>query len=280
MNNLRDDRFSRGWRRWVFGKLSFRRILISLVEVYVVVLVSAWLLSDRLIFQPQPSTYRKGDNVYRIALPDGQKIGMLALTNPIAAYTVLYCHGNAEDLGDIRPVMETYRAQGFSVYALDYRGYGISDGKAGCRAACEDGDAALRHLVTERGIPLNRIIIHGRSVGSGIALHLAARNKVAGLVLESPLLTAFRVRTVIPISPFDKLHNNQRIREISCPLLVIHGDQDVVIPSWHGRKLYDLATVPKQCWWVAGADHNNLLEVDEPGYWSHITRFRDWLGEK
>ena len=268
-----------GWRRWVVGDLSLRRIMISLIEIYVVVLVFAWLFSDRLIFQPQPSSYREGGDISRIALPNGNKIGILALTNPAAAYTVLYCHGNAEDLGDIQPVMQDYRAHGFSVYALDYRGYGISDGKSGCDAACEDGEAALAHLVAG-GVPLNRIIIHGRSVGRGIALHLAARHNIAGLILESPLVTAFRVRTVIPIAPFDKLRNNRRIRELSCPLLVIHGVNDSVIPLWHGKKLYDLATVPKRCWWVPGADHNDLPLTDEQGYWKHVTDFRDWLEDR
>jgi len=136
-----------GWRRWVVGELSLRRIMISLIEIYVVVLVFAWLFSDRLIFQPHPSSYREDSDVSRISLPNGDKIGILSLTNPAAAFTVLYCHGNAEDLGDIQPIMQEYRDHGFSVYALDYRGYGISDGKAGCDAACEDGEAALAHLV-------------------------------------------------------------------------------------------------------------------------------------
>jgi alpha-beta hydrolase superfamily lysophospholipase len=252
-------------------------MMISFIEIYIVVAVLAWLFADRLIFQPQPYSYREGGDITRIPLPNGQKIGLLALTNPAAAHTILYCHGNAEDLSDIHPIMQMLRDHGFSVYALDYRGYGISDGRAGSKAACEDGEAALKHLVSERSIPLNRIILHGRSVGAGIALHLAARNKVAGLILESPFVTAFRVRTVIPIVPIDKLRNNRRIREISCPLLVIHGENDTIIPSWHGRKLYALATVPKRCWWVPGATHNDILMTDEPGYWTHITEFRDLI---
>jgi pimeloyl-ACP methyl ester carboxylesterase len=265
------------WRRWLIGELSLRRMMISLIEIYIALLVFAWLFSDRLIFPPPPPSYQEGGDFYRIPLPDGQKIGMLALTNPAAAFTLLYFHGNAEDLGDIQPTLQKYRDHGFTVYAVDYRGYGISDGRAGSHAACEDGEAALKHLVADRGIPLNRLILHGRSVGTGIALHLAARNKVAGLILESPFVTAFRVRTVIPIAPFDKLRNNQRIREISCPLLVIHGVDDAIIPLWHGQKLYDLATVPKRYWWVPRANHNDIIETDEPGFWRHLTEFRDWV---
>ena len=81
--------FAGGWRRWVVGELSLRRIMISLIEIYLVVLVFAWLFSDRLIFQPQPASYREGGDVSRISLPNGDKIGILALSNPAATFTVL-----------------------------------------------------------------------------------------------------------------------------------------------------------------------------------------------
>jgi alpha-beta hydrolase superfamily lysophospholipase len=93
-------------------------------------------------------------------------------------------------------------------------------------------------------------------------------------------VTAFRVRTVIPIVPIDKLRNNRRIREISCPLLVMHGENDTIIPFWHGQNLYTLATVPKRCWRVPGANHNDILMTNEPGYWAHITQFRDWIARQ
>jgi abhydrolase domain-containing protein 17 len=268
----------KGWmRKWIIGEISGRRMIESLILIYLSVVVLGWFLSDSLIFVPQPSSYREGGPFHRIPVPGGERIGMLELPREDAAYTILHCHGNAEDIGDHYEFLNEYRAHGFQVYAFDYRGYGISDGKPGTTKACEDGEAALLHLVQDRGIPLNRIIIHGRSVGAGVACHLAAKYKVAGLILESPFLTAFRVRTVIPIAPFDKFRNNRRIREITCPLLVMHGENDTIIPVWHGKKLYDLATVPKRCWWVPGADHNDILWTDEPGYWTHCTSFRDWI---
>lgn len=265
---------AREWfKKRVVGEISVRRMIISLIEIYVGVLVLGWFLSDKLIFMPQPSSYREGGLFYRISVPGGERIGMLVLTNATARYTVLHCHGNAEDIGDLYEFLGMYRNQGFQVSAFDYRGYGISDGKPGTARACEDGEAALLHLVHDRGIPLDRIIIHGRSVGTGIACYLAAKYKVAGLVLESPFVSAFRVRTVIPIAPFDKLRNNRRIRDISSPLLVIHGKEDVVIPISHGRKLFELATVPKVAWWVPHAGHNDLFITDPAGYWKHLVDF-------
>jgi len=245
-------------------------MILSLIEVYLCILVFAWFFADRLIFQPHPSSYREGGDFYRIPVSPSEKIGVLALPNPSATWTILHCHGNAEDIGELREFLEQYRDQGFQVYAFDYRGYGISDGQPGSRKACEDGEVALQHLINEKKILINRIIIHGRSVGAGIAAHLAAKFKVGGLIMESPFVTAFRTRTVIPIAPFDKLRNNRRIHEIACPLLVIHGLNDQVIPVWHGRKLFDLAQVPKIAFWVPDAGHNDIPWVAGNAYWKHI----------
>ena len=261
-----------GLKKWVVGEVSARRIMISLIEIYVCLLVFAWLFSDKLIFQPQTPSYREGGDFSRIPVTATEKIGLLSLPNPSASFTILHCHGNAEDVGELHDFLDQYRRQGFQVYAFDYRGYGISDGTPGTSKACVDGEAALNFLVTEKKIPLNRIIIHGRSVGSGIATHLAAKFKVAGLILESPFITAFRVRTVIPIAPFDKFRNDRRLKEITCPLLVIHGINDEVIPAWHGQKLFESAHEPKLAYWVPDASHNDVPLVAGNEYWQKILK--------
>ena len=119
------------FRKRVVGEISARRMILSLIEIYVGVLVLGWFISDKLIFVPQPCSYREGGPFYRIPVPGGERIGILALTNAMARYTVLHCHGNAEDVGDLHEFLGMYRAQGFQVFAFDYRGYGISDGKPG-----------------------------------------------------------------------------------------------------------------------------------------------------
>lgn len=258
--------------KWIVGEISGRRMLTSFLGIYLCILIFAWFFSDRLIFQPQPPSYREGGDYYRIAVSPSEKIGILSLPNPSAPWTILHCHGNAEDIGDLHEFLTEYHDEGFQVYAFDYRGYGISDGQPGTEKACADGEAALHHLVNDKGIPLNRIIIHGRSVGTGIAAHLAAKYKVGGLILESAFITAFRVRTVIPMAPFDKFRNDRRIREITCPVLVIHGLNDEVIPAWHGRKLFELAPAPKRAYWIPAAGHNNIPMVAGAEYWRHIQK--------
>ena len=110
-------------------------------------------------------------------------------------------------------------------------------------------------------VPPSRIIIYGRSVGGGPSVDLARRKPVAGLVLESTFVSAFRVVTHISLYPFDKFPNLNKIKQVNCPLLIIHGTDDEVIPFWHGQELFAVAEQPKRFLQVEGARHNDVLWV-------------------
>jgi abhydrolase domain-containing protein 17 len=264
-------------RRWLVGEFSVRRLVRSLLEVYIAILAFAYFFTDRIIFQPPLRLHLEDRDTYRIAVNGTDRITVLALTNSPAKFTVLYVHANAEDVSTIKFMMEDYRRHGFSVFAFDYRGYGSSDGKPSSRHAYQDTEAIFQHLVHDRGIRPEQIIIHGRSVGAAFAIYLAAHHKVAGLISESAFLTAFRVRTGIPIAPFDKMRNNKWIQEIRCPVLLMHGEADDIIPFWHGQKLFDLAPEPKLAYWVSGAGHNDLSDVAASMYWERIENFASLL---
>jgi fermentation-respiration switch protein FrsA (DUF1100 family) len=180
------------------------------------------------------------------------------LPNPTARFTLLVSHGNAEDLGDIRDWLDDMRQAGFSVLAYDYQGYGTSKGKPTEQAAYDDESAAYDFLALKLATPPDQIIIFGRSVGTGPAVQLATRRPAAGLVLQSPFLSAFRVLTRAPILPFDRFPNYKRIVHVHCPVLIMHGTSDSVIGIWHGRRLFELANQPKEFVAVPGADHNDV----------------------
>lgn len=260
------------WRRWLIGSFSWRRLARSVVEVYIAVLVFAWFFADRLIFQPPPPTYADDPHVLKIPTRAGGHVSARYLPHPTATFTLLHSHGNGEDLGGVASALEEWRGDGFSVIGYDYRGYGTSGGRPSTRAAEEDVLAVYDYAVRELGIPENRIIAHGRSVGAALAIHLAAERPVAGLVIESGFLTAFRVRTVVPIAPFDRFRNDRRLSRVTCPVLVLHGLADHVIPPWHGRRLFEIARGPKIAGWVENAGHDDLR------YWAD-DRYDAWLGE-
>lgn len=268
------------WKAILIGDFSWRRVLRSFLEIYACILVWAWFGTDRLIFVPPPSGYTEDASHYRIPVNADEKLGVWGFTNSAAPYVVLYCHGNAEDISMIQPIVEDYSSIGLSAYTFDYRGYGISDGKPSTRHAYQDANAVIQHLIHDKGIPSERIIVHGRSLGAAMAIELAAHYKVAGLIVESGFVTAFRVRTVIPIAPFDKMRNNHAIQKVKCPVLVMHGEADQTIPTWHGKKLFALAPEPKLAYWVPGAGHDDLEYVAGPEYWLQIQKFLGLVGDK
>ncbi len=201
--------------------------------------------ADRLIFLPPEATYGKSERVLMIPTANGEKIAAFYLPpagdNPV----VIFSHGNAEDIGCLFDFVRLYNEYGFGVLAYDYRGYGQSEGRPSERNAYADIEAVFQYLLRTEKIPPSRMIAHGRSVGSGPSVWLAVRHPVGGLILESPFVSIFRVVTRWPIIPFDKFNNLSRMRHVRCPVLIIHGQADHIIPFWHGKALYAAAGDPK-----------------------------------
>jgi fermentation-respiration switch protein FrsA (DUF1100 family) len=231
------------------------------------------LLADRMIFLPPPASYQAGGDVLLLDTADGGRIAALHLPNPAATHTILYSHGNAEDLGHVRPALEIVRSAGFAVLAYDYRGYGLSSGRPSEAATYRDIDAAWSHVTGPLGVPPRRVILLGRSVGAGPSVDLAVRAPVGGLVLESAFVSAFRVVTRVPLLPFDKYRNLDKIAKVDCPVLVIHGTADQIVPLWHGQRLFETAREPKRALWVDGAGHNDLMLVAGERYARALAAF-------
>lgn len=245
----------------LIGKFSIFRLIRSILIIYVLVGLWAFFFSDRLIFLPRPSSYQENQEFVKLQSGDQVQITGIYLALPKAKYTILYSHGNAEDLGEILPRLRDLRDIGFSIFSYDYQGYGTSQGNPSVKNAYQDINAAYEYLTQQLGIPENQIIVYGRSVGGGPSVDLASRQPVAGLVVESSFTTAFRVVTRIPIYPFDKFRNIDKIKDVNCPVLVIHGNYDRVIPFSHGKQLFNTANEPKLSFWVDGAGHIDLLAV-------------------
>jgi fermentation-respiration switch protein FrsA (DUF1100 family) len=253
------------------------RMLLIIAALYVGFALFAYFLSDSMIFLPHPSSYRDSPEILKITTADGKKISAVYLANPAAKFTLLVSHGNAEDLGDDRDWLENLRHAGFNVFAYDYEGYGTSEGKATEKTVYEDEAAAYEFLAVNLKTAPDSIIIFGRSVGTGPAAYIAARRPSAGLILQSPFVSAFRVLTRIPLLPFDKFPNYKFIRHVHSPVLIMHSHGDSVIAFWHGQKMFDLANAPKQSFWAQNADHNEMDLVN--GYDEAIQSFAATLGK-
>jgi fermentation-respiration switch protein FrsA (DUF1100 family) len=261
------------FRRPVVPEIFLLRMALSIAFIYAVVGAWAWLISDRMIFLPPAPTYRDTADILKVPTSGGERIAAVYLPNPAATYTVLFSHGNAEDLGWVLPSLPPLRDLGFGVFAYDYRGYGLSQGRASEQHVYADIDAAYDYLTRELRVPAARIILYGRSLGAGAAVDLAARQSVGGLIVESPFLTAFRVMTRIPLFPFDRFRNVDKIGRVRCPVLVMHGEADEIVPLWHGQQLFERAPGPKMFLAVPGAHHNDFLWVAGARY---VTALRDF----
>jgi len=261
------------FRKLLVGEFSWQRLLASAAVIVLVVIVFTLSCADEMIIHPPRASYTDGDDVIRLKTADGKLISAMYFENPGADFTILFSHGNAEDIGHNRPFFRLLNEWGFSVFAYDYHGYGTSQGRPSEKNAYLDIDAAWRYLVDELATGPNRIIVLGRSVGSGPSVELATRHRPAGLVLESPLTSAFRVVTRIGILPFDRFDNIAKIARVHCPVLVIHGQDDRIVDIRHGKALYEKANEPKQFLAVPGAGHNDLLWVAGDRYRRALDEF-------
>ena len=233
-------------------------MLFLLAGLYAVLLFVAVFLSDGMIFQPQPSSYHDTTDILKLTTRDGKRISAIYLFNPRAKYTILFSHGNAEDIGDDRPLLEEFREAGFSVFAYDYHGYGTSEGRPGEQNAYLDIDAAYEYMTQALHLSPASIISYGRSVGSGPAVDLASRKPMAGLIVQSGFTSAFRVLALGRLIPFQKFNNLAKMARVRCPVLVMHGRADQVVPFRHGESLLAAAHDPKSHFWLDGAGHNDF----------------------
>ena len=261
----------------MLAKRILRTVLLLLCALYIGLVLLAVFLSDRMIFLPHRSSYNDTPEIVKITTANGKRISAVYLPNPNARYTLLVSHGNAEDLGDDRYWLEDLRRAGFSVLAYDYEGYGTSEGKATEKTVYQDEAAAYDYLAMDLKIVPDHIIIFGRSVGTGPATYIAARRPAAGLILQSPFVSAFRVLTRVPLLPFDKFPNYKNIRHVHCPVLIMHSHSDTVIGAWHAQKLFDLARDPKRLFWAQTADHNEMDSA--AGYFEALQNFSAFLAQ-
>jgi pimeloyl-ACP methyl ester carboxylesterase len=243
----------------------------ALAFAYAALTFYAWQYSDRLIFLPPPPTYPNGRDILHIPTPDGVTLAARHLPCPDARYTVVYFHGNAEDLGGVEPRLQLLRDRlHVAVLAWDYPGYGRSGGSVGEPATRRAAHAVLAYVTGPLGVPADRVVLYGRSLGGSPAVELATSQPCRALVLESAFTSAFRVMTQVRLMPFDKFVNLEKMSRVKCPVLVMQGTEDATIPFSHGQKLFAAAPEPKRRLWVEGAGHNDVLESAGETYWQTL----------
>ena len=260
-------------------------LLLVGAAVYAGVCVLLYLFQDRLIFYRQPLPKRvqhmvedlPGTSEIEITTPDGVRLhGWLRhQAGPPPHPLVIYFGGNAEEVSG-----QIFNAAGFapwSVAALNYRGYGRSEGAPS--EAALSADALLIHdrLASREDIDSERIVVFGRSLGSGVAVPLATRRPVHAVILVSPFDSlrsiARKTYPVVPVStllhhPFDSL---TLAPEVSAPVLILAGNRDDLIPPDHSRRLADAWGGPVSFELLPNVGHNDIGAA--PRYWPAMRDF-------
>jgi fermentation-respiration switch protein FrsA (DUF1100 family) len=191
-----------------------------------------------------------------------------------ASGTIVQLHGNAENITTHFTSLAWMPGRGFNVFTFDYRGYGASEGNPSLEGAQLDIDAAIQTLLGRADIDKNRIVIYGQSLGGALAAYYVAqsahRDRIRALVLESTFSDYIEIARekfadhwiTWPFQWLPYLTVDDRFSPLPAmpkispiPLLVLHGDQDRIVPMEHGKRLYEAALEPKQLWIVAGAGH-------------------------
>ncbi|MBN1443977.1 MAG: alpha/beta hydrolase [Planctomycetes bacterium] len=197
--------------------------------------------------------------------------------------TLVIFHGNAGSRVHRLEWVRDLHDRGLSIFLLDYRGYGGSEGSPSEKGLYRDAEAAVRWL-EERGA--QQLVYVGESLGTGVAVELAVRRPPAALILQSGFSSLVDVgRThfgIFPVSLFlrDRYENLRKIDRVECPLLMIHGERDTIVPVELGRRLFDAAREPKEIYLLPAADHNDLIFLGGAEYLDRVDDFlRRHLGE-
>lgn len=258
------------------------KLAAGLFAFYAVVAVAAFALQRRLMYFPDPERISPasfnllGVKERIIDAPDGTRlISWYAPARP-GRPTILYFHGNAGNLASRSERIRRYLTRGYGVLMLSYRGYGGSTGSPSERANVADAKLAYDQLISD-GVDPADIIVYGESLGSGVAVQVAAANEVGGLVLDAPYTTivdvAAQAYPYLPVRPFmfDRYESVRYLPDVKAPLLVLHGEADRVIPVEMGKAIYAAANAPKEIATFPRAGHS-----DHHLYGSYDEMFR-WI---
>jgi fermentation-respiration switch protein FrsA (DUF1100 family) len=245
--------------------LRVARIFGAVIVVgYAACVAALMIFEERLIFFPTPGGRVTGPGVdLELRAADGVRLHARYIEQPGASRTLLYLHGNAGNLPNRSDVLEQLTGTGAHVLALDYRGYGQSEGTPSEAGVYLDAQAAYDWALTRS--PASSLWLLGESLGGGPACELASTREVGGLVLLSTFTNIADMAALsfpwLPVrllvrTRFDNLAKLARVR---APVLVIHGRHDELIPFQMGERLFERAQQPKRSLWLEHAGHNDVF---------------------
>ncbi len=240
--------------------------------VYFLVLVYLYFFQRNLMYHPNENNYSNDElkvNVEKIKVITKDGIDLLGWyheKNLKEFKTLLFFHGNAGSLENRIHKLNRFGEMKINFLIIAWRGFSGNKGKPSEKGLYEDGQSAIQWLL-EKGLNEKDIIIYGESLGTGIATHLSQNKDFAGVILETPFTSMVdAAKTFYPYIPVnlllkDKFKNEDKVKNINSPILIMHGEVDQIVPFAMGKRIFEIANEPKFSYFTKHDNH--MMEYDE-----------------
>ena len=252
--------------------------LVGMVVTVALVVVLLWVFQRRLIYLPATAPVPPAEQVLpgardvTLRTADGLALGgwLVSPRGPDRKVTVLVASGNAGDRALRAPLAVALAEQGLGVLLFDYRGYGGNPGSPTERGLALDVRAAYRFLVERAGVPPQRLLYYGESLGAAVVAELATEHPPAGLVLRSPFVDLAAVGRVhypyLPVRALlkDRFPVVEHVARVKAPVTIVYGTRDSIVPPEQSRAVAAAARSPARTVEIRGADHNDRALLDGP----------------
>ncbi len=267
-------------------------VLLAGGVAFLLLVAALGLFQRRLIYLPvgQPGTPGAAGlpsaREVSYTTEDGERLAgwFLPTDGPRPAPAVLFLPGNAGNRSYRAPLAAALADAGLAVLLVDYRGYAGNPGRPSEQGLAADARAALSYLLALPEVDPARIVVFGESLGTGVAVTLAAERPAAALILRSPFSSLTAVARIhypfLPVGSLlqDRFESIDRIASVGCPVLVLAGERDRLIPVEESRRLFEAAVEPKHLALIPGARHNDLALLAGPQALDEIRRFLEEAG--
>jgi fermentation-respiration switch protein FrsA (DUF1100 family) len=262
-------------------------LLTIAASVYVLLSLALYLLQGKMVFlsnMPGRALTASPDMMgleyedVHLTTSDDERLHGWYVPAPDSRGVILFFHGNAGNISHRLDSIVIFHQLGLDTLIIDYRGYGQSSGRASEQGTYLDAQAAWSHLVDERGIPTDQIIIFGRSLGGAIGAWLAAEHTPAAAIIESSFSSgvdmARRLYPFLPVRLITRLRYPvaEYASHMDCPVLVVHSREDEIIPFYMGQSIYAAVKQRKSFLELRG-DHNSGFFISRHDYIAGLDDF-------
>jgi fermentation-respiration switch protein FrsA (DUF1100 family) len=208
----------------------------------------------------------KYEDVY-FRTPDGARLnGWFIPDGSSPRATVLFCHGNAGNISHRLDIIRIFNELGLNVFIFDYRGYGRSSGLPTEKGTYLDALAAYDYLLTRKNMDKEKILVYGKSLGGAVGVELATKRRVCAVISDSTFTSTVdmgkEIYPFLPLKSFIRMKYDtlSKIGGLSVPVLIIHSEDDEIVPFHHGEKLFEEAAEPKKLYRMHGG-HNDAIII-------------------